>query len=95
MWKVIDRWKNEIVLTQERWEHIVDHHWELEGCLNDVLKTIRVGKRKQEILDPQKFKYSCSFDDLPHNYTHIVVIVKLALNNFDLCNRNLSLLGLL
>ena len=69
-------------MTQERWKHIVDHHWELKGRLNEVLKTIRVGKRKQEVLNPEKFKYFCPFDDLPHNYTHIVVIVKLAINNF-------------
>ncbi|MEW6097055.1 MAG: hypothetical protein AB1567_11125 [bacterium] len=82
MWKVIDRWKNEIILTQERWKHIVDHHWELQGRLNDVLKTIRAGKRKQELLNPQKFKYFYPFDDLPYNYTHIVVVVKLAINKF-------------
>lgn len=82
MWKVTDRWKNEIVLTAERWKHIVDHHWELKGRLDDILKTIRAGKRKQEVLNPQKFKYFYPFDDLPHNYTHIVVVVKLAINKF-------------
>lgn len=82
MWKIIDRRENEIVLTQERWKHIVDHHWELKGRLTEVLKTIRVGKRKQEVLNPQKFKYIYPFDNLPHNYTHIVVVVKLAINNF-------------
>jgi hypothetical protein len=48
MWKVIDKWKNEIILTAERWKHITDHHWELADRLDDVLKTIRLGKRKQE-----------------------------------------------
>ncbi len=82
MWKVIDKWGNEIVLTKERWKHIIDHHWELKEHLDDVLKTIRLGKRKQETVNPQKFKYIHSFDYLPHNYTHVVVIVKLATNKF-------------
>jgi len=82
MWKVIDRWGNEIILTKERWKHICDNHWELVNHLEDVLKTIRLGKRRQEILYPQKFKYIYPFDNLPHNYTHIVVVVKLAKNKF-------------
>lgn len=82
MWKVIDRWGNEIILTKERWKHICDHHWELLNHLEEVLKTIRLGKRKQELLYPDKFKYIHAFDNLPHNYTHIIVVVKIARNKF-------------
>jgi len=31
MWVVKDRWGNEIVLTDERWQHITEGHWELTG----------------------------------------------------------------
>jgi len=82
MWGVIDKWKNEIILTNERWKHITNHHWEIANRLDDVLKTIRLGKRKQEKMNPEKFKYFYPFEELPHNYTHIVVVVKLAIKKF-------------
>lgn len=53
-----------------------------KGRLEQVLKTVRLGNRKQDKLNPQKFRYFLQVNDLPHNYTHIVVIVKLAINNF-------------
>lgn len=43
-WSVKDRWNNEIVLTDERWQHIVDGHWELDKLLDEVLRTIRLGR---------------------------------------------------
>lgn len=82
MWKISDRWNNEIILTEERWTHISEYHWELFGRLDDVLKTIQFGKRKQDKLIPNKFYYTYPFVDLPHNYTHINVVVKLGLNKF-------------
>jgi len=82
MWKIVDRWQNVIILTDERWQHISDYHWELKDRLNDIIKTIRLGKRKQDRLLPQKFYYTYFFSDLPHNYTHINVVVKLEFTNF-------------
>ena len=82
MWVIKDRWDNEIVLTDERWQHIIEGHWELTGQLNQVLETIRLGKRKQAAEDPNKYRYSRAFDDLPHNYTHIFVVVRLLPNKF-------------
>jgi hypothetical protein len=78
MWVVKDKWGNEIMLTNERWRHIIEGHWELANRLEQVLETIRLGKRKQDALDPNKYKYSKAWDDLPHNYTHIIVVIRLA-----------------
>ena len=81
-WTVQDRWSNEIVLTDERWQHIVEGHWELANLLDQVLQTIRLGTRKQHSTDPNKYRYSKRFSDLPHGYTHIFALVRLAPNKF-------------
>ena len=83
-WKVIDRWGNEIILTEERWHHITFWHPELEGCLEQVLDTVRRGRRRQEPLDPNKYRYYRETDLLLPDYDHIVVIVKLAPDRFVL-----------
>lgn len=36
----MDRYGNQIELTNERWRHIVTYHPELEDCQDDVLGTI-------------------------------------------------------
>lgn len=82
MWDVTDKWGNRIELTDERWQHIVEHHWELRYSLDKVLSTVRTRRRKQSLMDPHKYTYYKDFEDLPHNYTRIVVIVKLIRNNF-------------
>ena len=82
MWIVTDKWGNQIELTEERWEHILDYHPELSQHLDDVLLTVRTGRRKQSPMDPHKYTYYRDFSSLLHNYTRIVVIVKLIRNNF-------------
>ncbi len=52
MWIVIDRWGNRIELTGERWAHILESHWELSHHRDDVLLTVRTGRRKQSPADP-------------------------------------------
>ena len=47
MWDVTDKWGNRIELTDERWQHIVERHWELKHSLDKVLSTVRTGRRKQ------------------------------------------------
>jgi hypothetical protein len=47
-----------------------------EVLLDQVLETLRKGKRKQGGYDPAKFKYIHPFFDLPMDYTHLVVVVK-------------------
>ena len=82
MWKVKDRWNNEIILTEERWEHIKYWHPDLEDHLDEVLQTVKVGKRRQDIMDPNKYSYIRETKALLPEYNFIVAIVKLALNNF-------------
>ncbi|MFZ5920643.1 MAG: hypothetical protein ACOYY3_06280 [Chloroflexota bacterium] len=45
-----------------------DHEEELK-------ETIRTGARKQDPLNPQKYRYSKEFGNLPANNTHVVAIV--------------------
>jgi len=40
-----------------------------------VQETVRSGQRKQELLNPQKYRYSKAFDALDDDNTHIVAIV--------------------
>jgi hypothetical protein len=77
LWKERDRFGHEIYLTEERWRHIVEptNHPEMEDCLQELRETIRLGRRRQDTLNPQKFRYSHRFENLPESNTHIVVIV--------------------
>jgi hypothetical protein len=74
-WIVRDRFQNEIYLTQERWEHILEGHDELVGRLDDLLDTVRYGQRRQEALDPQRYRYYRKYNDLPYGFHHLVAIV--------------------
>jgi hypothetical protein len=51
-----------------------------ERLLGSVLLTLKVGGRKQEALDPSKYKYRRRFEDLPEDYTHVVVVVKFGID---------------
>ncbi len=73
---VRDRKGYAIYLTLERWEHALDHPGMHEGLLDQVLETLRKGRRKQDHYDPTKFKYTRGLLNLPMSYTHIVVVVK-------------------
>lgn len=76
-WTKKDRFGNSIYLTQERWLHIVDdnNHPEMEDYEEYLKLTIKQGTRKQEPLNPRKFRYTKQFDDLPDDVNHIVAIV--------------------
>jgi hypothetical protein len=82
--KVRDRYGHEIELTDERWRHIVTYHPELEDLRDEVLETIRKGVRRQDAVEPEKYKYLRKFADLPLDYTHLVAVVKMVRNNFIL-----------
>ena len=73
---VQDREGYQIYLTQERWEHALDHPGMHEDLLASVLETLQQARRKQDSYDPAKFKYTSGFSGLPTPYTHIVVVVK-------------------
>ncbi len=75
IWVVQDRYRNEIYLTEERWEHILESRPELESLLDDFLETIRSGQRKQDALIPNKYRYFKQFDSLLPENNHLVVIV--------------------
>jgi len=47
-WAVRDRDAREIYMTEERWKHITTRHGELDGHLDNVLDTLRWGKRRQD-----------------------------------------------
>lgn len=76
-WTVQDKSGNSIYLTQERWEHIIEsiNHPEMEDYEEELKETVKTGSRKQDSLNPQKFRYSKKFDNLPAGNTHIVAIV--------------------
>lgn len=76
-WTVRDHFGNEIYLTCERWEHIVNpiNHPEMEEFEEHLKKTIQSGKRKQDTLNPQKYRYVKEFENLAEDNTHIIAIV--------------------
>jgi hypothetical protein len=76
-WCVTDRYGNEIYLTQERWEHITNplNHPAMKNYEDHLRETITHGKRKQNSLNPQKYRYTRQFDDLAEYNTHIVAVV--------------------
>jgi hypothetical protein len=76
-WTVRDRYGNDVYLTHERWEHVVDpiNHPEMAEYEEQLKETIRRGRRKQDPLNPRKYRYSKAFDGLAEDNTHIVAIV--------------------
>ena len=81
-WTVQDREGNPIYLTEERWRHITDagNHPEMTEYEDHLKTTIQKGRRKQEPLNPRKYRYAREFDDLPDDFNHVVAI---ALFGFD------------
>jgi hypothetical protein len=76
-WTVQDKYDNGIYLTQERWEHVIEssNHPEMEEYEEELKETVKSGTRKQDSLNPQKYRYSKEFNNLPANNTHIVAVV--------------------
>ena len=76
-WSIQDRYGNSIYLTHERWEHITEdiNHPEMQGFEEELKETVMIGIRKQDALNPQKYRYSKDFDNLTATNTHIVAIV--------------------
>ena len=76
-WTTFDRYRNEIYLTHERWQHITNsvNHPNTINHEEHLKLTIRYGRRSQDTLNPQKYRYINSFYDLPEDNTHIVAIV--------------------
>ena len=87
-WTVRDHYGNSIYLTNERWAHIIDpvNHPEMSDFDNHLNETICSGVRKQDKLNPQKYRYVMPFNDLTENNTHIVAIVLFRFEANDLGN---------
>jgi hypothetical protein len=76
-WTVRNHYGNEIYLTDERWKHIIEriNHPEMSGYEEHLKETIQRGNRKQDSLNPRKYRYTKAFDDLVEGNTHVVAIV--------------------
>ncbi len=76
-WTVHDAYGGQIYLTHERWEHITEplNHPEMSAYEEYLKETIQQGRRKQSLLNPRKYQYARTFDDLAGDNTHIVAIV--------------------
>lgn len=84
-WSVHDREEREVYLTDEQWEHIISRHGELQNHLDDVLNTVRQGKRKQQPQDPQAYVYRLPCDALRYPFNGIIVVVAF---RFDVSDQN-------
>ena len=76
-WMARDRYGNDIYLTQERWDHIVQplNHPEMLTYETHLKEAIQSGQRKQDLLNPQKYRYIKAFTDLAKDNTHLIAIV--------------------
>lgn len=76
-WLVRDKRGNDIYLTQERWQHITasNNHPEMAEYEDHLKQTVQRGKRRQEPLNPRKYRYTHYFDDLSGDFNHLVAIV--------------------
>jgi hypothetical protein len=76
-WEVRDRYDNDIYLTHEQWEHVIEpvNHLDMLAYEDHLKETIQSGKRRQDFLNPHKYRYTKAFDDLVEDNTHIVAIV--------------------
>ncbi len=74
-WTVQDRNGNTVYCTKERWQHILESRPELEPLLDEFLETVRTGRRKQDALIPNEYRYYKHFDELLPENNHLVVIV--------------------
>jgi hypothetical protein len=74
-WDVYDRYGNNIYMTAERWQHAIESRPWLAGYHEETLTALRRGRRKQDSLNPHKYKYYWPCDDLLPNFNHLVVVV--------------------
>ena len=63
--------------TNERWQHIIDtlNHPDMKNNEEHLRTTIRTGRRTQDPLNPQKYRYFQIFNDLYSDNTQIIAIV--------------------
>lgn len=73
--EIQDRYGNAIYMTDERWEHILENHSELEEFRGEVLSTVRTGTRTQDPFDLETFYYRKKFVALHEDFDTIEVVV--------------------
>jgi hypothetical protein len=74
-WTIKDRYGNPVYITEERWRHILESRPELESLFDQFLETVKTGRRKQDALIPNEYRYFKHFDELLPDNNHLVVIV--------------------
>ncbi len=74
-WTIQDRYGNNIYFTEERWEHILESRPELEPYFDLFLEVLHTGRRKQDALIPNEYRYYKWFDNLLPGNNHLVLIV--------------------
>lgn len=74
-WTVQDHYGNTIYFTEERWQHILESRPELEPHLDMFLETLRIGRRNQDPLILNEYRYYRRFDELLPENNHVVVVV--------------------
>ncbi len=75
-WEVHDRYGNRIYITAERRQHVNARRPWLQDHFEDLLETLRKGRRKQDPMDPGKYKYYWPCNPLLPEYTHLVAVVR-------------------
>ena len=75
-WTVQDRYGHNIYFTEERWQHIMESRPELEPYFEQFLETLRTGRRKQDQLIQNEYRYYKHFDELlPENNNLVIIVV--------------------
>jgi hypothetical protein len=74
-WTVQDRYGHTIYFTDERWQHILESRPELEAYFDLFLDTLRTGRRQQDPLVPNEYRYYKPFDELLPENSHLILIV--------------------
>lgn len=70
-----DRYGNTIYFTEERKQHILESRPELGSFFDKFIETLRTGRRKQDPLISNKYRYFKRFDELLPENNHLVLIV--------------------
>ena len=74
-WELFDRYGNPIYMTNERWLHAQEKRPWLADHLDEVLSTLRRGRREQDPLNTRKYKYYWPCHSLGTEFNHLVVVV--------------------
>jgi hypothetical protein len=74
-WTIQDRHGHSIYLTEERWQHVLESRPELGPYLDEILDTLRTGRRKQDPLVPNEYRYYKPCARLLPENNHLVVVV--------------------